>query len=150
MDESGINKFLYREHGWAKRGKKVIGEVAGKRYMRESFIAGLVGNKVVAPLCYQGTCDTVLFNYWLENCLLPTLGPGYTIVMDNAAFHKSEKTKILIERARCNLLFLPPYSPDLNPIEKFWANLKAKIRKCIRRFPSLADAIDNAFCVDHL
>ena len=89
-------------------------------------------------------------NYWLENCLLPTLGPGYTIVMDNAAFHKSEKTKILIEKARCNLLFLPPYSPDLNPIEKFWANLKAKIRKCIRRFPSLADAIDNAFCVDHL
>jgi len=61
VDESGINKFLYREHGWAKRGKKVIGEVAGKRYMRESFIAGLVGNKVVAPLCYQGTCDTVLF-----------------------------------------------------------------------------------------
>ena len=89
-------------------------------------------------------------NYWLENCLLPTLGPGYTIVMDNAAFHKSEKTKILIEKARCNLLFLPPYSPDLNPIEKFWANLKAKIRKCIRRFSSLADAIDNAFCVDHL
>jgi transposase len=64
--------------------------------------------------------------------LLPNLGPGYTIVMDNAAFHKSEKTKILIEKARCNLLFLPPYSPDLNLIEKFWANLKAKIRKCIR------------------
>ena len=102
----------------------------------------------------MGNCpiksELLHFNYWLENCLLPTLGPGYTIVMDNAAFHKSEKTKILIEKARCNLLFLPPYSPDLNPIEKFWANLKAKIRKCIRRFPSLADAIDNAFCVDHL
>ena len=98
----------------------------------------------------KGPVILYCLNYWLENCLLPSIGPGYTIVMDNAAFHKSEKTKILIEKARCNLLFLPPYSPDLNPIEKFWANLKAKIRKCIRRFPSLADAIDNAFCVDHL
>ena len=119
MDESGINKFLYREYGWAKRGKKVVGEIAGKRYLRESFIAGLVGNKVVSPLCYQGTCDTVLFNYWLGNFLLPFIGPGYTIVMDNAAFHKLEKTRFLIENAGCSLLFLPPYSPDLNPIEKF-------------------------------
>jgi isftu1 transposase len=63
VDESGINKFLYREDGWAKCVKKVLGAIAGKRYMRESFIAGLVENKVMFPLCYQGTCDTALFNY---------------------------------------------------------------------------------------
>jgi len=150
VDESGIDKFLSREYGWAEKGKKVYGDIAGRRYARESFIAGQLNNKIIAPLCYQGTCDTALFNFWLENFLLPALGPGYTIVMDNAAFHKSEKTKTLIENAGCKLLFLPPYSPDLNPIEKFWANLKARIRKSIKRFASLADAVDHAFCIDHL
>ena len=70
--------------------------------------------------------------------------------MDNAAFHKSEHTKILIESADCQLLFLSPYSPDLNPIEKFWANLKAKIKKIIGDFETLAEAIDVAFKIDHL
>jgi isfu1 transposase len=81
-----------------------------------------------APLYYQGTCDTKLFNFWLEMFLLPALGPGHTIIMDNAAFHKSEQTKKIIADAQCTLLFLPPYSPDLNPIEKVWANLKANIK----------------------
>lgn len=70
--------------------------------------------------------------------------------MDNAAFHKSEITKILIEDAGCQLLFLPPYSPDFNPIEKFWANFKAKIRKIIGGFSTLAEAVDEAFRSDHL
>ena len=70
--------------------------------------------------------------------------------MDNAAFHKSEITKLMIEDAGCQLLFLPPYSPDLNPIEKFWANLKAKIKKIIGGFSTLAEAIDEAFRIDHL
>ncbi|HBJ7671775.1 transposase [Legionella pneumophila serogroup 1] len=101
--------------------------------------------KVVAPFCYSGTCDTTLFNCWLEQCLLPALGPGYTIIKDNATFHKSEKTKTLIRNAQCRLLFLPPYSPDFNPIEKFWANLKSFIRKIIGQFHSLSEAIDYAF-----
>lgn len=91
-----------------------------------------------------------MFNFWLENFLLPALGSGYTIVMDNAAFHKSEQTRILIEQANCKLLFLPPYSPDFNPIEKFWANLKAKIKKIIGQFATLAEAIDEVFRSDHL
>lgn len=81
---------------------------------------------------------------------MPAVGPGHTLVMDNAAFHKSEDTKILIENADCQFLFLPPYSPDLNPIEKFWANLKARIRKIIGGFSTLAEAIDEAFRNDHL
>ncbi|MCH9715941.1 MAG: IS630 family transposase [Gammaproteobacteria bacterium] len=145
IDESGIDKFISREHGWGERGQRVIGEISGRRYARESFIAGLVSNQVVAPLCYTGTCDTILFNFWLENFLLPELGPGYTIIMDNAAFHKSEETKRLIGNAHCHLLFLPPYSPDFNPIEKFWANLKNKIKKIIANFNSLAEAVDYAF-----
>jgi transposase len=122
-----------------------LGEVSGRRFARESFIAGLSNNKVIAPLCYQGTCDTNLFNFWLESFLLPALGPGHTIIMDNAAFHKSERTKTLITNAGCDFLFLPPYSPDLNPIEKFWANLKANIKKIISQFSTLAEAIDYVF-----
>ena len=150
IDESGIDKFISREYGWGRKGDKVIGEVSGKRYARESFIAGQLQNKIIAPFCYTGTCDSILFNFWLENFLLPALGPGYTLVMDNATFHKSEYTKIIIENAGCQLLFFPPYSPDLNPIEKFWANLKAKIKKIIGRFSTLAEAIDAAFTNDHL
>lgn len=131
IDESGIDKFISREYGWGLRGHKIIGEVSGKRYARESFIAGQLQNKIVAPFCYTGTCDSTLFNFWLENFLLPSIGSGYTLIMDNAAFHKSEDTRILINNADCELLFLPPYSPDLNPIEKFWANLKAKIKKSL-------------------
>lgn len=150
IDESGIDKFISREYGWGFKGSKIIGEVSGRHYARESFIAGKLQNKIIAPFCYTGTCDSILFNFWLENFLLPTLGPGYTLIMDNAAFHKSENTKILIENAGCKLLFLPPYSPDFNPIEKFWAHLKAKIKKIIDRFSTLAEAIDEAFTNDHL
>lgn len=121
------------------------GECSGKRYARESFIAGQIQEKVVAPFCYDGTCDGQLFNFWLEKFLLPELGPGYTIVMDNASIHKSEETLNLIYRANCKILFLPPYSPDLNPIERLWARIKAKIRKSIANFGSLSEAIDFAF-----
>lgn len=145
IDESGIDQYISREYGWSPRGNPVAADISGRRYARESFIAGLLNHNVVAPLCYTGTCDSSLFNLWLEDFLLPALGPGYTIIMDNAAFHKSDLTKTLIEKAQCRLLFLPPYSPDLNPIEKFWANLKARIKKVISKFQSLSGAIDYAF-----
>lgn len=70
--------------------------------------------------------------------------------MDNAAFHESEQTKLLIKNAGCQLLFLPPYSPDLNPIEKFYGKLKAKIKRIIKYFSTLAQAIDDAFICDQL
>lgn len=89
--------------------------------------------------------NTDLFNYWLKNFLVKDLKPGQIIVMDNATFHKSEATQRIINSAGCELLFLPPYSPDFNPIEKFWANLKRKIKNSIANFKSLAEAINNAF-----
>lgn len=87
----------------------------------------------------------MLFNFWLANFLLPELTPGHTIVMDNAAFHKSDETRQLIQQAGCELLFLPPYSPDLNPIENVWANIKALIRKVMHQFDTIGEAIDFAF-----
>ena len=128
IGESGIDKFISREYGGPAKGSKVIGEISDRRYTRESFVAALHQNKIIAPFCYKGTCDSTLFNFWLENFLLPALGPDYVVIMDNAAFHKSEQTKLLIKNAGCQLLFIAPYSPDLNPIEKFWGNLKPLFR----------------------
>lgn len=145
VDESGIDSYLYNPYGWSAQGKKVYGEVSGRRFARESFIAALCNGKIISPLCYQGTCNTEIFNMWVEDFLVPCLRPGQIIILDNATFHKSEKTKKLIEEAGCTLIFLPPYSPDLNPIETFWANLKAKVRSIISEIPTIQEAIDHAF-----
>ena len=145
IDESGIDACLYRKYGRAPRGEKVYGDISGKRFARESFVAALSDGAILAPFCYEGTCNTELFNFWVEHCLVPVLKPGQVVILDNATFHKSEATRKLIENSGCFLLFLPPYSPDLNPIEKFWANLKFKIRSVITQFDSLQNAVDFSF-----
>ena len=97
---------------------------SGNRRPRTSLIAGLVEKKLTAPCLFEGTCDTDTFNTWLEQMLVPELKPGTVVVLDNAAFHKSSTTKDIIENAKCDLLFLPPYSPDLMPIERTFGTLK--------------------------
>ena len=81
----------------------------------------------------------------MEQMLVPVLQPGQVVVMDNASFHKSEPLRELIEQAGCELLFLPPYSPDFNKIEKFWARLKHYLGQTLAQFDSLQDAVDDAF-----
>lgn len=93
---------------------------------------------------FEGTCDTTLFNIWLKQVLIPELTPGQVVILDNASFHKSAKSKRLLEEAGCKLMFLPPYSPDLNPIEKHWANMKVKVREFLPRFQNFTDALDGA------
>lgn len=96
-------------------------------------------------MTFKGTCNTEVFNAWLSQVLIPELSPGQIIIMDNASFHKSAKTKELIEAAGCKLLYLPPYSPELNPIEKTWANIKGKIRGFLETGKNLRSSIDHAF-----
>jgi transposase len=145
IDESGIEQFLCRPYARSFRGHPIYGQVSGKRYERENFIAAKVDHKIFAPLCYKGTCNTVLFNMWIEKMLVPELHPGQIVIMDNAAFHKSARTRELIEQRGCRLVFLPPYSPDLNPIEKFWAHFKHRVRSILNQFETLSQAIDHAF-----
>lgn len=145
VDESGVDSYVHRAYGWAKKGDLIYGDVSGKRFARESFIAAKCGSKILAPFCFKGTCDTLLFNLWVEEILVPELKAGQVVILDNATFHKSEKTKKLIEGAGCTLLFLPPYSPDFNPIEIFWANFKAKLKTVIHKFKKLSEAIDFVF-----
>ncbi len=94
---------------------------------------------------YDGTTDSILFEFWFENCLLKEVKPGSVIVLDNATFHKKSVLPDLAESYGCKVLFLPPYSPDLNPIEKKWAWLKRKLREILRCFESFDDAIIGAF-----
>ena len=89
-------------------------------------------------MCFEGTCDTNLFNTWLKQILTPNLRAGQLVILDNASFHKSVESRKLIEAAGCKILFLPPYSPDLNPIEKCWATMKNKVRELLRKAKTFA------------
>ena len=95
-------------------------------------------------MCFEGTCDTNLFNAWLKQVLIPNLTAGQVLILDNASFHKSMESQRLVEAAGCKILFLPPYSPDLNPIEKCWANMKTKVREFLPKARSFAEALDAA------
>ena len=145
IDESGINEYLHRQNGRASKGEKVYGAVSGNRYHRESFIAAQNQSTIFAPFCYTGTCNTALFNVWLEKICIPELKPGDVLILDNASFHKSKATLELVEKAGHKVLFLPAYSPDLNPIEKFWANFKRRVKETIKMYSNLAEAIDRNF-----
>ena len=129
LDECGVDHRLYREHGRAPRGERIYQEVAGKRRERTSIIAASQANKLVAPLVFQGCCNTEVVDVYFEKVLLPVLPPGSVIVLDNARFHQAPTTQQLVTAAGCQLLFLPPYSPDLNPIEHLWAAFKTRLRK---------------------
>lgn len=136
---------LQRRFGWSPRGEKVWGESSGKVRKRLSVIAALNEKQLKAPFFFEGYTDTGVFNDWVEKFLVPELRPGQTVILDNASFHKSEKTRNLIEGAGCHLRYLPTYSPDLNPIEQQWAILKARIRKHRQLHQSLETTIDTVF-----
>ncbi|WP_341812125.1 transposase [Wolbachia endosymbiont (group A) of Conops quadrifasciatus] len=97
----------------SSKRRKIYADVPGKKRERVSIIGGWIEKKFIAPMTFKGGCN----NVWLERRLLPQLQHDTTIVMDNATFHKTSKTKSLIESFGCYLLYLPTYSPDLNPIE---------------------------------
>ena len=81
---------------------------------------------------FEGHCNTTVFELYVEHILVPTLEVGMVVIIDNASFHKSKKIRLLIEGVGARLVFLPPYSPDLNPIEKWWHKIKTSIRKLMR------------------
>ncbi|GHU12984.1 transposase [Alphaproteobacteria bacterium] len=131
VDESGIEECLIREMARAPRNERIYGETSGKKFARENIIAGWNCGKVVAPMGFKCNCDAILVETWAEKCLVPALKPGQVVILDNAKFHNKEKLRKIIEKAGCRVIFLPPYSPDLNPIEHFWDWLKNKIRNII-------------------
>ena len=133
LDQREINKYLRREFARASRGTEVYWTISCMGYTRESLIAAQREEQVLGPFRSRGTCDTVLFNMWVKDFFLPELKPGQLVIMDNAAFHKPQETKKLIQTGGCRVLFLPSYSPDLNPIEQVWANIKKKCKECSKK-----------------
>jgi len=145
VDECGIDQYLYREFAYSPRGQKVIERISGKKFKRTNIVAGIYQGEWTAPMEYGGTTDSILFEFWFENCLLKEVKPGSVIVLDNATFHKKSVLPDLAQKKNCRVLFLPPYSPDLNPIEKKWAWLKKRLRKILPDFDSFDLAFSTCF-----
>jgi len=106
------------------------------------LVAGKLDKNIIAPLQYDGSMDSALFELWFEECFIPNIPPSSTIVMDNASFRRKSKLYPFTQKHGHRIIFLPPYSPNLNEIENFWAWLKGKLKKVVHMF----DDFDEALC----
>jgi len=141
VDESGCHEFYQREFGRALRGVRVEDVRRGRRFGRTNVIAAKCCDAILAPKIYCHTTNKRFFMDWFEFDLLSVVPPGHTIIMDNASFHPKKELRKMADRYGVKLLFLPSYSPDFNPIEKFWANLKRWLRDFLLFYDSLYDAL---------
>lgn len=146
-DESGFDEYYSREYGYAPRGEKVIGKVSGRHFARTSIVAAKNGSEIVAPFAFSGSMDGDLFEGWLEHVFVPVLkNPAKSVlILDNASFHRKCAIYDIADYYGFNVIFLPPYSPDLNPIEIFWANVKRRLRLYMHFFSTFWDAMCHAF-----
>lgn len=142
-DEAGMDNREDYAYGYNERGQRFYALKPGRRQGRVNMIAARCLDKLIAPFTVEGSCNRTVFETWLKNCLLPVLQPGQILVIDNATFHKGGEIEDLLAQVGCRVLYLPPYSPDLNKIEKCWSWLKSRIRKCISDFDCLRDAMDS-------
>lgn len=142
IDETGTSTNMARSRGRCRRGVRLIGKVPHGHWKITTFVAGLRHNGITAPFVIDMPMNSLIFQTYLERCLVPTLKPGDIVVMDNLSSHKSEAVREIVEEAGARLLYLPPYSPDLNPIEQAFAKLKAHLRNAAERsIPALWDRI---------
>ena len=132
---------MARTHARAPRGQRAIGAVPHGHWQTSTFLAALRCDQLTAPCVVDGPINGLTFQAYVEQILVPTLLPGDIVIIDNLGSHKGKAVRQAIERAGATLLYLPPYSPDLNPIEQVFAKLKAMLRKAATR--SL-DALWNA------
>lgn len=133
IDEAGADNNEEYAYGWCASCERFNALKLGHRTERVNLIAGWCNREVLAPMTFKGSCHTDLVEAWVEQWLVPQLQPGQLVVIDHASFHKSAAMREFIKQAGCTLLFLPPYSPDLNKIEKFWARLKHYLRKTLNQ-----------------
>jgi transposase len=128
VDETGANTKMTRTHGRAPVGQRVVGVVPHGHWKTTTFVAALRSEGLVAPMVLDGAMTGDVFVAYAEQVLVPALRPGDIVVMDNLVCHKRAAAVRAIERAGCSVAYLPPYSPDLNPIELAFAKVKARLR----------------------
>ena len=133
LDETWASTDMTRRYGRSPRGQRLIMPVPHGHWKTTTFVAALRSDGLTAPMVVDGAINGELFEAYVRQQLVPTLKPGDVVVMDNLACHKRAGVREAVEGAGCRLLYLPPYSPDLNPIEPAFAKLKALLRRAEER-----------------
>ena len=145
LDETGFDRYLFRPYARSLKGQIVKTQINGKRYQRLSLVSAQVGNRLIAPMVYQNTMTGVFFEAWFQQCLLPALTQKSVIILDNARFHRMGVLREMAEKLGHKVLPLAPYSPELNPIEKVWANIKRYLRTVLSDYAQFGDALLSYF-----
>ena len=133
IDETGTSTNLARKGGRCRRGRRLRVGIPHGHYKTVTLIAGIRLRGLTAAKTFDRSINAALFEDWVQTCLVPTLSPGEIVFMDNLSSHKGPRVEALIRAAGAELRYLPPYSPDLNPIEKAFSKLKAYLRKIAER-----------------
>jgi len=149
---------MTRTHGRARRGERLHAKVPFGHWRTLTLLAALRHDRIDAPCVLDGPINGQLFLAYVEQFLVPTLAPGDIVIMDNLGSHKGKAVRQAIRSCGAKLLFLPPYSPDLNPIEQVFAKLKTLLRKANersvdatwKRIGSLLDAFSPSECANYL
>ena len=133
IDETWTKTNMAPLRGWAPRGNRLTAKVPHGHWTTTTFLAALRHDRIDAPWLLDGPIDGESFRTYVEKILVPTLRPGDIVIMDNLGSHKGKAVRQLIRSAGAKLIFLPKYSPDLNPIEQVFAKLKHLLRKAAAR-----------------
>jgi len=158
LDETGATTAMVRRYGRCARGERLVDAAPAGHWKTTTFVAGLRCTGIIAPLVLDGPMTGEWFRAYVEQMLAPALQPGDVVVLDNLPAHKAGGVESAIRTAGASLLYLPPYSPDLNPIEQLFAKLKALLRKAAARtkdalwttLGSLLDAFTPDECANYL
>jgi transposase len=146
LDESGAKTNMTRWRGRALSHERLHAHRPEGHWCTTSMLAAVSLEGPFAPMAIEGAVNTQVFQTWVDRLLVPTLKPGQIVVMDNLAAHKQTKVIEAIETVGAEVWFLPPYSPDLNPIEQLWSKVKRALRQFAPRdFEALVVAIGRAF-----
>jgi transposase len=133
VDEMGTNTSLSAVYGWAKKGQRAHCSVPRNRGKNTTLLSSMSVDGMGPSLAVEGATNSDVFETYVEQVLAPTLRKGQVVVMDNLSAHKGERIRELIEKRGCELLYLPPYSPDFNPIEEAFSKIKGLLRKAEAR-----------------
>lgn len=158
LDETGASTNMIRRYGWGPKGERLVDATPHGHWLTTTFVCGLRSSGVIAPLVLDGPMTGEAFLAYAEQFLAPALEPGDVVVMDNLQAHKVGGVRAAIEAVGASVLYLPPYSPDLNPIEQMFAKLKQGLRKATTRtydalcaeIGRITTALDRKECQNYL